>query len=110
MIACYEVTTHALSLTNFVGGLKIVDSIERLIKIFFDNLFVIFFSKNNKNGIKSKHTEIKYFHVRDNIKKHEVFIDHSTKLMIADPITKGLTIKLFKSYVEHMRLIDSSCT
>jgi hypothetical protein len=33
-IACYEATTQALWLRNFIGGLKIVDSIARPIKIF----------------------------------------------------------------------------
>ena len=110
-IACYEATTQALWLKNFVGGLKIIDSIERPIKIFCDNRVAIFFSKNNKSGSRSKHIDIKYLRVRDNIKRHEVFIEHiSTELMIVDPIAKGLPVKLFKSHVEHMGLIDSFCT
>ena len=110
-IACYEATTQAIWLRNFVGGLKIVDSIERPIKIFCDNRAAIFFSKNNKSGSRSKHIDIKYLRVRENIKRHEVFIEHiSTELMIADPMTKGLPVKLFKSHVEHMGLIDSFCT
>jgi hypothetical protein len=48
-ITCYEATTHALWLRNFVCGLKIVDSIARPIKIFFDNRVAILFSKNNKS-------------------------------------------------------------
>jgi hypothetical protein len=48
-IACYEATTQALWLRNFIGGLKIVDSIARPIKIFYDNCAAIFFSKNNKS-------------------------------------------------------------
>jgi hypothetical protein len=48
--------------------------------------------------------------VRENIKRNEVFIEHiSTELMIADPMIKGLPVKLFKSHVEHMGLIDSFC-
>jgi hypothetical protein len=108
---CYEATTHALWLRNFVGDLKIVDSIARSIKIFCDNCAAIFFSKNNKNGSRSKHIDIKYLCVGENIKINEVLIEHiSTELMIADPITKGLLVKLFKSHVENMRLIDSFYT
>jgi hypothetical protein len=104
-------TTQALLLRNFVGGLKIVDSIARPIKIFCDNRAAIFFSKNNKSRSRSTHINIKYFQVRENIKINEVFIEHiSTELMIADPMTKDLPIKLFKSHVEHMGLIDSFCT
>jgi len=102
-IACYEATTQALWLRNFVGGLKIVDSIARPIKIFCDNRAAIFFSKNNKIGSRSKHINIKYLRVRENIKRNEVFIEYiSTELMIADPMTKCLPVKLFKSHVEHM--------
>jgi hypothetical protein len=109
-IACYEATTHALWLRNFIGGLKIDDSITRPIKIFYDNRTSIFFSKNNKSRSRSKHINIKYLQVRENIKRNEVFIEHiSIKLMIVDPITKGLPVKQFKSYVEHMGLIDLFC-
>jgi hypothetical protein len=59
-IACYEATTQALWLRNFINGLKIVDSIARPIKIFCDNPVAIFFSKNNKSGSRSKPIDIKY--------------------------------------------------
>ena len=69
---------------------------------------MLFFSKNNQSGRRGKHIDIKYLRVRDNIKRHEVFIEHiSTGLMIVDLMTKGLPVKLFKSHVEHMGLIDS---
>jgi hypothetical protein len=97
-------------LRNFISGLKIVDSIARPIKIFCDNHAAIFFSKNNKSGSRSKHIDIKYLRVRENIKRNEVFLEHiRTELMIADPMTKGLPVKQFKSHVEYMGLIDSYC-
>jgi hypothetical protein len=109
-IACFEAITQALWLRSFIGDLKIVDSIVRPIKIFYDNHPAIFFSKNNKSGSRSKHIDIKYLRVRENIKRNEVFIEHiRTELMIADPMTKGLPIKQFKSHIEHMGLIDSYC-
>ena len=109
-ITYYEATTQALWLINFIGGLKIVDSIARPIKIFCDNRATIFFSTNNKSGSRSKHIDIKYLRVRENIKRNEVFIEHiRTELMIADLMTKGLPVKQFKSHVEHMGLIDSYC-
>jgi hypothetical protein len=79
---------------NFIGGLKIVDSIARPIKIFCDNRATIFFSNNNKSGSRSKHIDIKYLRVREIIKRNKVFIEHiCTELMIADPMTKGLPVK-----------------
>jgi hypothetical protein len=109
-VACYEAIAQALWLRNFISGLKIVDSIARHIKIFCDNSAAVFFSKNNKSGSRSKHINIKYLSVRDNIKRHEVFIEHiNTESMLADPMTKGLPIKQFKGHVDHMRLVDSFC-
>jgi hypothetical protein len=86
-IAYYEATTQALWLRNFIGGLKIVDSIARPIKIFCDNCATIFFSKNNKSESRSKSIDIKYLRVRESIKRNEVFIEHiRTELMIVDPM------------------------
>jgi hypothetical protein len=110
-VACYEATTHTLWLRNFIGGLKINGSIARPIKIFCDNSAAVFFSKNNNSGSRSKHINIKYLSVRDNIKRHEVFIEHiSTESMVADSMTKGLPVKQFKGHVDHMGLVDSFCT
>jgi hypothetical protein len=60
---------------------------------------------------RSKYIDIKYLSVRENIKIHEVSIEHiSTELMITDPLTKNLPVKKFKSHVVHVRLINSFCT
>ncbi|XP_075077045.1 secreted RxLR effector protein 161-like [Nicotiana tabacum] len=64
-IACYEATSQALYLKNFISGLRIVDSISRPWRILCDNSAAKFFSKNNKSGSRSKHIDIKYFMVRD---------------------------------------------
>ncbi|XP_038970559.1 secreted RxLR effector protein 161-like [Phoenix dactylifera] len=89
-IACYETTTHALCLKNFISGLKVVNSIERPIRIDCENSATVFFSKNNKNGNRSKHIDIKYLSMRENIKSSMVSIHHTTAdLMIADSMTKG---------------------
>jgi hypothetical protein len=36
-------------LMNFIYGLKVIDFISRLIKIYYDNLAKVFFFKNNKS-------------------------------------------------------------
>ena len=104
-VACYEAITQALWLRNFIISLMIIDSISRHLKIFCDNSAVVFFSKNNRSGIRNKHNEIKYLKVRENVKKQKLSIKHiSTKLMIADPITKSLLTKPYKDHMEHMGL------
>ncbi|GJT17212.1 hypothetical protein Tco_0875918 [Tanacetum coccineum] len=95
-IACYEATSQALWLRNFISGLRIVDTIYRPLKIFCDNLATVFFSKNNKSGTDSKHIDINYLKVRDHVERKEVsIVQINTESMIADPMTKELPAKVF---------------
>ncbi|PON80415.1 hypothetical protein TorRG33x02_234190 [Trema orientale] len=104
-IGCYEATSQALWLRNFITGLKIIDSIARPLRFYCDNSAAVFFSKNNKSGSRSKHIDIKYLVIRDHIKKQEIVIDYvKTELNIADPMTKGLPARLYKDHVDHMGL------
>ncbi|GJY96358.1 retrovirus-related pol polyprotein from transposon TNT 1-94 [Tanacetum coccineum] len=106
-IACYEATSQALWLRNFISDLRIVDTICIPLKIFCDNSAAIFFSKNNKSGTGSKHIDIKYLKVRYHVGRKEVSIVHiNTESMIADPMTKGLLAKVFQDHVTRMGLIN----
>ena len=50
--------------------------------------------------------EIKYFAVKEEVQKQRVSIEHiSTKLMVADPLTKGLSPKAFAEHVERMEIL-----
>ena len=105
-VACFEATIHGLWLQNFISGLRIVDSIARPLKIYCDNSAAVFFSKNDKYSKGAKHMEIKYFAVKEEVQKQRVSIEHiSTNLMIADPLTKGLSPKAFNEHVESMGIL-----
>ena len=107
-VACYEVMSQVLWLRNFIYGLKIVDSIARPLKFYCDNAAAIFFAKNDKSGSRSKHIEIKHLVVRDHIKNQEVDIQYiSIGLIVAEPMTKGLSSKQYKEHVDHMRIVSS---
>ena len=67
-IRCYEATTQALWLRNFITNLKIVDFIKSLMEIYCDNSAVVFFSKNNKKGSHNKYIDIKFLVVKDHIR------------------------------------------
>lgn len=108
-VACFEATVQNNWLRNFISGLGLVDNIDRPLKIYCDNTAAIFFSKNDKYSKGAKHMKLKYFSVKEKVQKHKVSIEHiSTKLMIADPLTKGLLPKIFVEHVERMALIDSN--
>ncbi|XP_057981118.1 secreted RxLR effector protein 161-like [Malania oleifera] len=90
-VACFEATILALWLRNFISGLGIVDT--------------IFFSKNDKYSNGATHMKLKYLAVKEEVRKQTVLIEHiRTELMMADPLTKGLTQKAFKEHADHMGL------
>lgn len=52
-IACYEASNHGIWLWNFVLGLRVVESVERPLKIYCDNKAIVLFSNNNRFSSKS---------------------------------------------------------
>ncbi|XP_022895370.1 uncharacterized protein LOC111409567 [Olea europaea var. sylvestris] len=65
----------------------------------------IFIVKNNKSCSQSKHIIIKYLATREYIKEKKVVIEYiSTKLMIADHLTKDMLLLKFKHRVEKIGL------
>ena len=104
-ISCFEASSHGVWLKSFISGLRIVDSIYRPLKLYCDNSVAVFMAKNNKSGSRSKQIDIKYLAIRERVKEMKVVIEHiSTKLMIVDPLTKGMPPKYFKDHVVQMGL------
>ncbi|XP_017438288.1 uncharacterized protein LOC108344344 [Vigna angularis] len=90
---------------SFISGLRVVDSISRPLKLYYDNSAAGFMAKNNKSGCRSKHIDIKYLAIRERVKEKKVVIEHiSIEWMIVDPLTKGLPPKNFKDHVVQMGL------
>lgn len=103
LFSCYEAMTHAIQLRNLISGLKLIESIQKLAKIYCDNLIVFFFSKNNKSMSQNMHDN-NLLIVREKMKKHKVIIQHiSTKLMVVVLMTKTL---LIKHYIDHVSLAN----
>ena len=77
-------------------------------RIFCDNSVVVFLAKNNESGNRSKHIDIKYLTIREHVMEKKVVIEHiDTKLMIVDPLTKGMSSMKFKGHVEKIGIISS---
>jgi len=50
--------------------------------------------------LRSKHINIKFLVVKERVQSGEIFIEHiRTNSMIADPLTKGLTLKIFHEHI-----------
>ena len=60
-MACYEATCHAIWLRNFISSLKVVHSISRPLKLFFDNFVAVSFSRNTRSTSRFKHIDVKFF-------------------------------------------------
>ena len=59
-VSYFEATSQDVWLKSFISGLRVMDSISRLLRIFCDNSTVVFMAKNNKSGSRSKHIDIKH--------------------------------------------------
>jgi hypothetical protein len=104
-VSCFEATLHGVWLKSFISGLRIMDSISKPLRMYCDNSVVVFMAKNNKSGSRNKHIDIKYLAIRECVKEKKVVIEHvSTKLMIVDPLTKGMPPFKFKDHVMNMGL------
>ena len=66
-MTCFKAIFHALWMRNFISRLGVVDTITKPLKIYCDNSAIMFFSKNDKYSKGAKHTEIKYFVVKEEI-------------------------------------------
>ncbi|GMF65678.1 unnamed protein product [Phytophthora lilii] len=61
------------------------------LKIYEDNQSCIKMTKNPVNHGRAKHIDIKYHHIRDEVKRGEVIVEYcETATMLADILTKGL--------------------
>ncbi|RVW25652.1 Retrovirus-related Pol polyprotein from transposon TNT 1-94 [Vitis vinifera] len=63
-IACYEASNHGIWLRNFITQLRIVDGIEKPLRINCDNKATELYYKNNQSSSKSKHIDIKFLVVK----------------------------------------------
>jgi hypothetical protein len=107
-VACYEAVGQAIWLKKFVPGLRVVDSIERSLKLYCDNEPAVLYAHNNKIIKTVKHINIRFYVVKEKIQYQTISLEHiSTKKMIADPLTKGLPPSVFREHLAGMGLRES---
>ena len=107
-MACYEATLHAVWLWNFIHDLGVVNSIERVIMIYYDNTATTSFSNNLKGTSDARYINVKYFMVKEKVEEGLITVVHMpTHSMVADSLTKALPIGIFEEHVSHMGLLGS---
>jgi hypothetical protein len=66
-VICYEATRQAMWLKKFVPDLRVVDSIERPLKLYCDNESAVLYTHNNKKTKSVKHINIRFYVVKEKI-------------------------------------------
>ena len=104
-IACYEASNHGNWQKKFVINLKVVQGIERPLKLYCDNQSAVIFANNNRSLKKFKHIDIKYLVVKKRVQNGQLSIEHfGTNSMVADPLTKGVSALVFREHIAYMGL------
>ena len=69
LVSCFQATSHGVWLKSFIVGLRVIDSIQRMLRLYCDNSDVVFLAKNEKSGSRSKHIDIKYLAIQKRVKE-----------------------------------------
>ena len=104
-VACYEASGQVTWLKKLVPGLKVVNSIERPLKLYCDNEPAVFNAPNNKSSGAAKHIDIKFYVVKEQVQDQIICLEHiRTNKMLADPLTKGIPPNMFRERLAGMGL------
>ena len=77
IIDIYEGVCEGIWIKNFLIETNVLISIvSSPLKMFCDNEAAVFFSGNSKRSNNSKHIGLKYFSMRQRIKRKEVIVEH----------------------------------
>ena len=71
-VACYEASGQVEWLKKFIPGLRVVDSIQRPLRMYCDNELAVFYAHNNKSSGAAKHIDIKFYVVKEKIQDHSI--------------------------------------
>ena len=72
-----------------------------------DSVKYILYSTNNMSLMKSKYMNIKFLFIKEKVQSGHMSIEHiGRNSMIADPLTKGLSPKMFHEHTARMGVIS----
>ena len=103
-IMCSTAVSNAVWIKRFVDSLKLGIP-SRPINVFCDNKSAISLIKSGANSSKGKHIDVNYHYIQDIVERGEIKVDYiPSGEMVADPMTKGLTMEKFREHVTAMGL------
>ena len=103
-IACSPTVSNAVWIKRFVDSLKL-DMQDKPVNVFCNNKSAISLIKSGANSSKGKHIDVNYHYIQDIVEMREIKV-HFVPLadMMADPMTKGLTLNQFRVHITGMGL------
>jgi hypothetical protein len=102
-IACFQASNQVMWLCKFVIGLRLVETIQSQLKIYYYNEFAVLYSNNSKSSTKLKHIGIKFLTVKEKVHNGLISIEYiETNFMMANALTKALISKVFHEDVACM--------
>jgi hypothetical protein len=106
-IACSTTVSNAVWIKRFVDSLKL-DMQNRPVNVFY-NKSTISLIKSGANSSKGKHIDVNYHYIQDIVEMGEIKVHLVPSAeMMANPMTKGLTLNQFRVHVTGMRLRGNS--
>jgi hypothetical protein len=107
-VSCFQASNQAIWLRNFITRLRIMETIQSPLKIYYDNNFAVLYSNNNRSSSKFKHIVIKFLIVKERVQNGLISIEHiGTYFIIADSLSKGLILKVFYGRVARMGIVSA---
>ena len=88
--------------------MRVIHSISKLLKLFYDNSATVSFSRNTKSTSHSKHIDVKFYFIKEKVAESLISVEHTPMTsMLADPLTKDLPICVFHEHVTRMGLVGA---
>lgn len=100
-----EHISYSMAVSIVVRARRFIDNLqlelsEEPINLFSNNKSTIFLVKNGANSSIGKHININYHYMQDIVERREIKVDHvPSGKMVADHMTKGLSMEKFKEHV-----------
>jgi hypothetical protein len=103
-ILCSIVISNVVWIGRFIESLNLSIN-NRPVNVFCDNKSAISLIKSGAHSTKGKHIDINYHYIQDIVEKGEINVEFiSSTEMVANPMTKGLSLEKFREYVVTMGL------
>jgi hypothetical protein len=103
-ISCNSVVSNAVWIKQFIESLNLGLNCKP-VNIFCDSKSAISLIKSGAQSSKGKHIDVNYHYIQDIAERREIKVEFISSLkMVANPMTKGLSLEKFREHAATMGL------